>query len=304
MTEQLRKDIDAALDRYSRDIEGCPAHLTEALRYSLLAPGKRVRPVLALLACELCGGETVTALPVACAVEMIHAYSLIHDDLPSMDDDDLRRGRPTCHVKFGEATAILAGDALQALAFHVIARHIDDKAVACRCVEALADAAGSGGMVGGQADDTLTETEKTSHQDASPQDRLLAIHRRKTGALLRVSLVLGGLVGGADGERLQALAEYGEHFGLAFQITDDLLDRTGDEATVGKRLNKDADKHKLTYPDVFGFDKARADAEREVRAACEALAPFKPDERTSDDQVRLAYETLLSLSRNLLDRKH
>ncbi|MFV2070594.1 MAG: polyprenyl synthetase family protein, partial [Pirellulales bacterium] len=222
--------IERALDAYTHFPADCPAPLAEAIRYSLLGPGKRLRPRMVLLAAEACGGSVETALPVACAVEMVHAYSLIHDDLPAMDDDELRRGRPTCHRAFGEALAILAGDALLALAMEVVARDIRPGATAARCCAELAHAAGATALVGGQAADLAG----CSEQDGVEQ--LEAIHRRKTGAMFRVSLRLGGLVAGADEQHLEALDTYGTNVGLAFQITDDLLDVAGDADAVGKRV--------------------------------------------------------------------
>jgi geranylgeranyl diphosphate synthase type II len=208
------------------------------------------------------------ALPAACAVEMIHAYSLIHDDLPAMDDDDLRRGRPTCHKVFGEATAILAGDSLLALAFEVLARDVRPPELAGRCCAELAHAAGATELVGGQADDLAAES-------LEPTDALLeAIHRRKTGAMFRVSLKLGGLVAGGSEEELAALDAYGCRFGLAFQITDDLLDVGGKEESAGKRVGKDARLGKITFPGLLGVAESRRRAEELIRHACDAVAVF------------------------------
>lgn len=199
--DELCPAIEAALDRYSQLAPGCPAELREALRYSLLAPGKRLRPLLVLLAAKACGGQIPPALPPACAVEMIHAYSLVHDDLPAMDDDDLRRGRPTCHKQFGEALAILAGDALLALAFQVVAQDVEPPPVAARCCAELAEAAGPCQLVGGQADDILGRLCLGPEMPQGPLSPALAakalaqlesIHRRKTGAMILVSLRLGG----------------------------------------------------------------------------------------------------------------
>jgi geranylgeranyl diphosphate synthase type II len=255
------------------------------MRYSLLAPGKRLRPTMVLLAAEACGGELETALPAACAVEMVHAYSLVHDDLPAMDDDDLRRGRPTCHVKFGEALAILAGDALLTLAFEVLAREVKPEALAGRCCLELARAAGAAALVGGQADDLAAE------ESGGDLNSLEAIHRRKTGAMFLVSLRLGGLCAGADSEQLAALDAYGKAIGLAFQIVDDLLDESGDEAAVGKRLNKDADRGKLTFPRLLGVEESRRRAGVLVAEALAALRPFGP-----------AAEGLEALARYVLER--
>ncbi|MEX2185353.1 MAG: polyprenyl synthetase family protein [Pirellulales bacterium] len=261
--------IDAALDLYSLPREGCPAALAEAMRYSLLAPGKRLRPRMVLLAATACGGNVEAAMPAACAVEMVHAYSLIHDDLPAMDDDDLRRGRPTCHRQFGEALAILAGDALLTLAFEVLAREVRPEALAGRCCLELARAAGSAALVGGQADDLAAET------GGGDLRALESIHRRKTGAMFLVSLRLGGLCAGASTEQLTALDAYGKAIGLAFQIVDDLLDAGGgDEQAVGKRLNKDADRGKLTFPRLLGLEDSRRRAGELIAEAVAALQRF------------------------------
>ena len=211
--ERLRPSIDAALDRYTRLDGDCPDNLREAIRYSLLAPGKRFRPLLVLLAAEACGGQPQAALPAAAAVEMVHAYSLIHDDLPAMDDDDLRRGRPTCHKKFGEATAILAGDGLLALALETLAEMPARAEIVVQCCGILAKAAGACQLVGGQADDIAGELDGDSNSDANRLERLQAIHRRKTGALITASLEMGGLIAGADAVRCEALGQYGRRAG-------------------------------------------------------------------------------------------
>lgn len=297
----LRSEIDTALELFSRPRNGCPRLLGEAMRYSLLAPGKRFRPTLTLLACELCGGERTRALPAACAVEMIHAYSLIHDDLPAMDDDDLRRGRATCHVEYGEATAILAGDALQSLAFQILVQPDLPPSIAARCVAVLAEAAGPVGMVGGQADDML---EAQGFQPQEPDRWILEVHRRKTGALIRAALELGATVAGVSPKQLETLVEFGELLGLVFQITDDLLDWVGEERQMGKRLRKDADHHKLTYPIVFGLERARAEAVATTEAACRVLEPFQTDSGgTVHAEQHPAYEALAAYTRYLLERK-
>lgn len=283
--DQLRSQIDAALDHFSRFNDGCPAQLQEAIRYALLAPGKRLRPRLVLLAAEACGGSIAAALPAACAVEMIHAYSLVHDDLPAMDDDDLRRGRPTCHKVFGEATAILVGDALLARAFEVLAREIKSADRAAGCCSVLAQAAGATALVGGQAADLAGEAGETDIRG------LESIHRRKTGSLIAASLQLGGLVTGATETQLAALERYGCHLGLAFQITDDLLDVAGNQAAVGKRLAKDAARGKATYPQLLGIDASRERAGRLIDEACSAIGIFGS-----------AGEPLRKLARSVLDR--
>ena len=313
LSQSLGPLIDAALDARSKLDDDCPARLREAMRYSLLAPGKRMRPMLVLLAAEACGGTVEAAMPAACAVEMVHAYSLIHDDLPAMDDDDLRRGRPTCHRAFDEAVAILAGDALLTLAFEILAKEVQPPATAAACCVALAEAAGACNMVGGQADDVREgggrkaesggpsgHHASISHQAsaAGPHpnplpkgegtrcDPLLkgkgegtlaileSIHRRKTGAMIRVSLRLGAMVAGAKAGELAALEAYGGRLGLAFQIVDDLLDVQSSVAATGKRVGKDADRGKLTFPGLLGLDQSTQHAEQLILDACEALTPL------------------------------
>ncbi len=260
------------------------------MRYALLAPGKRLRPMFTLLAAEACGGETDWAMPAACAVEMVHAYSLVHDDLPAMDDDDLRRGRPTCHKEFDEATAILAGDALLALAFEVLATEVEPPKVAAACCAALAKAAGRCHLVGGQADD-MHPPQAGQLDGEAGLEALEAIHMRKTGALMRVSLRLGGLCVGAEAKQLAALDRYGCCVGLAFQIADDLLDVMSNAHALGKRVGKDAAQGKLTFPGLLGIEPSRARAEQLIENACEALAPFGS-----------AADGLSSLARFVLER--
>jgi geranylgeranyl diphosphate synthase type II len=254
-----------------------PPRLTEAMRHAVLAPGKRLRPALTLWAARACGqdGEAAAwqaAAPAAVAVELIHAYSLVHDDLPAMDDDDLRRGRPTCHRAFDEATAILCGDSLQPLAFETLAAGLPDS-VAGRACLLLARAAGGAALVGGQVDDLAVERGWIAAPAGVPASEQVAwmerIHRRKTGALFRAALELGGLAVAANSGQLAALDRFGRAFGLCFQIADDLLDAEGDETAVGKRVGKDAARGKLTYPTVLGADEARR---RAVALADEAAA--------------------------------
>jgi geranylgeranyl diphosphate synthase, type II len=259
LTAQLRREIETALEAYTRYGPGCPPTLQAAIRHSLLGPGKRLRPMLVLMAAEACGWDRQPALPAACAVEMVHTYSLIHDDLPAMDDDDLRRGLPTCHAKFGETTAILAGDALLAQAFEVLGRDVRPESAAARCW-----------LVGGQADDLAAEFGE------GQMDELEAIHRRKTGALFTAALRLGGHVAGADERCLAALSRYGESLGLAFQIVDDLLDLKGTAADLGKRTQKDAPRGKLTFPGLLGVDASRERAERLIDDARQSLEILKP----------------------------
>lgn len=244
-----------------------PARLHAAMRYSLEAGGKRLRPVLTLAAADLFGAKA-DALPAAVALECLHTYSLIHDDLPCMDNDDLRRGRPTAHKQFDEATALLAGDALLTLAFQLIGRHYAGSPTLCAALtREIADAAGSERLIGGQMEDLLAE-QKT---DATA-DELEFIHRNKTGAMLTASLVAGGLCGGASEAQVAALRDAGRHLGLAFQIIDDILDATADTATLGKTAGKDAKAGKTTYVKLHGLDASRRQAREQSDAAKSALA--------------------------------
>jgi geranylgeranyl diphosphate synthase type II len=248
--DRLLPLLDAVLVDPFRNGEA--VRLGEAARYSLEAGGKRVRPVLCLLACEAVGGTAKQALPGALALEFVHTYSLIHDDLPAMDDDDLRRGRPTNHKVFGEGHAILAGDALLTEAFGVLAAADLDPVRRAEALVLLAEAAGWRGMAGGQALDL--EGEKIASYDL---DHLRLIHRLKTGALLRASLEIGAVLGGAAPAQRAALRAYGEAIGLAFQIQDDILDATATDADLGKRAGKDAGRGKITYPSLLGLEGAR-----------------------------------------------
>ena len=279
--------IEAKLQEYCQFDLHCPEVLGAAIRHSLLAPGKRLRPLLTLMAAEACGSDPGVALPAACAVEMVHAYSLVHDDLPAMDDDDLRRGRPTCHKVYGEANAILAGDALLTLAFEVLARDVSPPKAAVRCCQLLARGAGASGMVGGQVDDLEAET-----QENWGASELENIHRRKTGAMLEVSLLLGGTVADADEKELAALGRYGRSLGLAFQVVDDLLDHLGDEAALGKRTGKDTERGKLTYPGLLGVEASQQKASDLVAEAIEAAKEFGG-----------RAEALVSLAQFVLQRK-
>jgi geranylgeranyl diphosphate synthase, type II len=270
---EYRARVDAALARWLPAADLPPATIHEGMRYSVFAGGKRLRPILALCGAEAVGGKTGAALPAAVALELIHTYSLVHDDLPAMDDDDFRRGRPTCHKVYGEAVAILVGDALLTYAFQVLSDPDDDGAAPARRLQILHEisaAAGSSGMVGGQTMDIQAEGQ------ALDGPTLLNLHARKTGALLRVSVRVGALAGGADERQLAALTTYGERIGLAFQIVDDLLDIEGTTAELGKTAGSDLRKQKATYPAVFGLETARADAARLLEEAKEALAPLGP----------------------------
>ena len=257
--------------------DDAPPRLVAAMRHALLAPGKRLRPALALEAARICGGSWEQAAPAAVAVEMIHAYSLVHDDLPAMDDDDLRRGRPTCHRAFDEATAILCGDALQPLAFATLATELP-AATAGEACRVLALAAGAEALVGGQADDLAAErgwiTDVADRTTAEQVDWMERVHRRKTGCLFLAALDLGCLAADGTQAHRDALAAYGLAFGLAFQIADDLLDAEGTEADMGKRVGKDAERGKLTFPTVLGSAASRERAAELTAEACAAIAPF------------------------------
>lgn len=272
---RLRNLIETRLDSYTQFDGECPDKLREAIRYALLAPGKRIRPLLVLTAAKICGGDLENALPSACAVEMIHAYSLIHDDLPAMDDDEIRRGRPTVHIQFDEATAILAGDALIPLALEVVSKDTQPAEVAAQCVTRLARAAGPCHLVGGQMDDLSFQYSKISDEPFEIKlEALERIHRRKTGSLLAVSLELGAMTAGASPEDRQRLVDYGRHLGLAFQIVDDLLDLRATSEDMGKQTGKDAEQGKLTYPSVLGEAESETRARQMAAAAMEAVEPF------------------------------
>jgi geranylgeranyl diphosphate synthase, type II len=262
--------VQSELDRAVADHGGPGARLLEAMRYSLLAGGKRLRPVLAIAACEAVGGEIADAMGFACALEMIHTYSLIHDDLPCMDDDDLRRGRPTNHKVYGEAMATLAGDALLTDAFKMLARSPGraPAGVVLDVVAELADAAGSPGMVTGQALDMLSEGRPT---DLATLEYL---HARKTGALFLAAVRGGGMLGGGDRSQIDALSEYGRAVGLAFQVIDDLLDVVSSTEQLGKRAHKDDAHGKATYPALMGVEKSREFANELKQRAIMALDAF------------------------------
>ena len=273
----LREEVEAALRATcspgSAFLGGRPRRLADAMRHSLLAGGKRMRPVLTLAAHAACGADPSrrgAAVTAAQAVEMVHTYSLVHDDLPCMDDDDLRRGRPTCHVAFDEATAVLAGDALLTLAFDLLSR-VQSAEIGLGCVSSLARAAGAVGMVGGQAQDLEAEANPAFVSDGAA---LEAIHRRKTGALIACACELGAITARAGDDRLFALRDYGESLGLAFQIADDLLDLTADAAALGKTAGKDVAAGKLTYPALYGMEGSRARAAELIDAALAALEPL------------------------------
>jgi len=268
-----RRDLlEAALERALPRVSDLPQRLHESIRYSVMAPGKRLRPILVMASAEAVGGSAEAVLPTACALECIHAFSLIHDDLPCMDDDDTRRGRPTNHKVFGEAMALLAGDALLALAFELVASNASavapDRLVSA--VAMIARASGTWGMVGGQVMDIEAEGRPISGE------WLQQIHARKTGALLTASSVVGALLAGGAEEQLERLREYGAHVGLAFQIADDILDVVGDEEKIGKPVGSDQKQDKATYPKLYGLERSLAMARTESTAAIAAVEPLGP----------------------------
>ena len=281
------KLVDRALDRHLPGESTQPPTIHKAMRYSLFAGGKRLRPVLTLAAAEACGGTVANALPAACAVECIHTYSLIHDDLPCMDDDDLRRGRPTSHKVFGEGIAVLAGDALLTVAFEILAKAKPARRypIAAQVAD-LATASGSRWLVGGQVADLEGEGKNLSGE------ALKYIHRCKTAALLTASIRLGAMSASATPSQLKALTTFGQSVGLAFQIIDDILDVTQPTEKLGKSAGKDVASKKATYPAIFGLEKSRAEAHRLTRAAHSALA-----------SATLRADTLRALADHLLARE-
>jgi geranylgeranyl diphosphate synthase type II len=288
--ERQKALIDHMLDEILPPEPGDPAAVFEAVRYSMFAGGKRLRPILCMAAAEAVGGETDAILPAACALEMIHTYSLIHDDLPAMDNDDYRRGKPTSHKVFGEGVAILAGDALLTEAFRLLCDRERMPGVPpgrmLQVSREIAEAAGFFGMVGGQVKDLLAEGKNVDLQT------LYEIHRRKTGALILVSLRAGAILAGAAEASLAPLSDYGRRIGLAFQITDDILNVEGDPALLGKGTGSDAARGKVTFPALMGVEASRARAEELIREALVSLAAF--DDRAAP---------LRAIARHILERR-
>jgi len=264
-----QKFVDRALDRFLPKEEVAPSTIHKAMRYSLFAGGKRLRPILCLAAAEACGGKISDALPLACAMECLHTYSLVHDDLPSMDNDDFRRGRATCHKVFGEGVAILAGDALLTIAFEIAARAKPTRRYSMtQIIREIASAAGSRKLIAGQVADLEAE--------GQPADRSLVryIHENKTAAMLTTSVRLGAMSANAEAKKLSAMTKFGRSLGLAFQVIDDILDVTQTSEKLGKSAGKDVAAHKATYPAVIGLDASRAEARRLTNASQGALTSF------------------------------
>jgi geranylgeranyl diphosphate synthase, type II len=293
--DRTRVEVDAALERWLPKPPACPEIISEAMRYSVFAGGKRLRPALTLAAAEAIDrAASHLALPAACAIEMIHTYSLIHDDLPAMDDDTLRRGRPTLHVVYGDGIAILAGDGLHAEAFTLLADApaLDDREMLARRIRVLqlvGRAAGPMGMVGGQAIDLQAAGQAPGHAIELDVDGLREMHARKTGALIRASAVSGAVMAGAPDAVVSAIDAYATDVGLAFQIVDDILDVEGDPASLGKSAGKDAAGAKPTYPALFGLDRSR-----ELAAECLARARASLDRAGLGGQLRAIAEWVVT----------
>lgn len=272
--KQIAEQVDKALDSYLPLATFPPATLHEAMRYSIFAGGKRMRPVLCILAAEACGGSLEQAMPAACATEVLHTYTLIHDDLPCMDDDDMRRGKPTSHKVYGEGVAVLAGDALLTESFAILAK---TKATSLyslgQFIVELADGGGSKKLIGGQVLDLQGEERMLNLEE------LRAIHIGKTAALLTSSVRLGAMSANASTEELDAMTQFGFNLGLAFQVIDDILDITASSDTLGKTAGKDMQAHKATYPALLGLDQARQEAKDLTAAALNALKTFSPERR-------------------------
>ena len=268
--QNYREKIEEGLSRFLPSTLTVPRVIHEAMRYSTCGGGKRIRGLLTLLACQVVGGEWENALPAACAIEMIHSYSLIHDDLPCMDDDALRRGKPTNHRIYGEDIALLAGDALLTQAVETMLEYTPAglKMYYWKALKELIKASNTEGMIGGQVLDLEAEGKILNLQE------LQEIHRRKTGALIKAAIGMGGIIGGGTEEEIEALSNYGEALGLAFQITDDLLDREADPMILGKAVGSDIKNHKATYPGIVRVEESRRLATLEVDKACKALQPF------------------------------
>lgn len=278
MNEKLKKLavlVELNLNRYISSKDEYPPVIYKAVKYSLFAGGKRLRPILTLLAAKACGFSYLDVMPAACAMEMVHTYSLIHDDLPAMDNDDFRRGKPTLHKKYGEAIAILAGDALLTSAFECLMMCSKNKKIKAeniiKAALELADGAGMRGMIGGQVLDITSEGKKINAQE------LAYLHKCKTGALIRASVLIGGILSNANKNKLELLKKFGEKTGLAFQIVDDILDVTGNEKKMGKKLRKDEKVNKATYPSVFGLKAAKIKADKLVLEACDILGKIDGD---------------------------
>jgi len=288
--DEKRALVDKALEEAVPQPAGLAGELITSMNYSLFAGGKRLRPILCIAGAEAVGGSADTVLPIACALELIHTYSLIHDDLPAMDNDDFRRGKPTNHTVFGEAVALLAGDGLLTLAFNLMARqvaeHDVDKGHLLRVIELISQAAGFKGMVGGQTVDI-------AYEGKGPDPAVVEyIHRHKTGSLIAAAVTSGAILAGGTEEQQRAINRYGQQVGLAFQIADDVLNVEGDSALMGKGIGSDTARGKMTYPSVFGIAESKRTQEELVDSAVESLKGF--DERA---------DPLRGIARYIIKRK-
>lgn len=285
---KTRKDyVDSCLQKCLEQVDAYPPLIHEAMHYAVFNGGKRLRPIMVLEGARIAGGKQEDVTPAACAIEMIHSYSLVHDDLPCMDDDDFRRGKPTCHKVFGEANAVLTGDALLTAAFELLTRSAGIKGIELRhlirVIEEIAHAAGSRGMIGGQVVDLQSEGKSIDYET------LKTLHSLKTGELFRASLRAGAILCGLNDKKLQALTEYARCFGLAFQISDDILDVQGDEALIGKPVGSDEKNHKTTYPSLLGMEKSNELLAESVDSCLTSLEIFGPE---ADFLRQLAYFTM------------
>jgi geranylgeranyl diphosphate synthase type II len=288
--EQRRALVDKALEDIMPQPSGLASEVIASMNYSLFAGGKRLRPILCIAGAEAVGGSADDVLSVACPLELIHTYSLIHDDLPAMDDDDFRRGKPTNHKVFGEAVALLAGDGLLTLAFNLMARHGTEsgigEGVLVRVIDLISNAAGYRGMVGGQTADI-------AHEEKEPDPEIVQyIHRHKTGALIAASVTSGAILAGGNEEQERSINRYGQQVGLAFQIADDILNIEGDSVAMGKGIGSDKAKGKMTYPSVFGITESKRTQEELVESAIDSLKGF--DEKA---------DPLRNIARYIIKRK-
>lgn len=297
LLKEKQIEIDNFLEAQLPESSEKPSIIHEAMRYSVFAGGKRIRPAISLLVYDMLGGKSKSILYPACAVELIHTYSLIHDDLPALDNDDFRRGKPSSHKKFGEAIAILAGDALLTLSFEWIANMEDNGNIVGAIIKEVSESAGVRGMIGGQVADLEAEGRLASKlsagefNDKQNKKELEYIHLHKTAALIRCSVVIGALCAGCDGEELQKLKEFGTSLGLAFQVADDILDIEGDQESLGKTVGKDVESGKLTYPALYGLEESKTIAKRLIDNCKDLLKPFQENHH------------LLELSDMIINRK-
>lgn len=282
--QNFRTQVDARINQLLPDESLLPADLHRAMRYSALAPGKRLRPIMAMTSAQACGSNPQIALDAGCAIELIHCFSLIHDDLPAIDNDDLRRGRPTCHKVFGEGLAILAGDALFALAFEILATSSPHPAKSVHVMTSVAQASGSQGLVGGEVLDIQSEG------ISGDIDLLQTIHNRKTGALLSASCEVGAILAGAPPQVQTDLRMFGQKVGLAFQVADDVLNETSSAEKLGKAVGTDSELNKLTYPKLLGLEQSQELANQTIEEALALIAPLGPSAEPLADLARYAIQ--------------